>query len=95
MSPDEIKWPDGTVTKPYESKGLKGRKKKKNPHTKDGVYGRIVHEYGGRNKKAKNDEASNQVVVVNVDNEGEKGAGDEPKKKNRGTNCMENLLKIT
>ena len=36
VSPDEIKWPDGTVTKPYESKGLKGRRKKKNPNSKDG-----------------------------------------------------------
>ena len=93
VSPDEIKWPDGTVTKPYESKGLKGRKKKKNPHAKDGVYGRIVHEYGGRNKKTKSEEAANQVLVVNVDNE---GGGDEPKKKNRGTDSMlnKNLLQI-
>ena len=30
--PDEIKWPDGTVSKPVESKG-KGRRKKKNPNS--------------------------------------------------------------
>ena len=46
--PDEIKWPDGTLSKPCKSKGLKGQKKKKNPTGKDGVYAKIVHEYGGR-----------------------------------------------
>ena len=86
--PDEIKWPDGTLSKPCESKGLKGRKKKKNPTGKDGVYAKIVHEYGGRkNSKPPSDEANN-VIVVNVDANNDQGAGDQPKKKNRGTNCM-------
>ena len=87
VSPDEIKWPDGTVTKPYESKGLKGRRKKKNPNSKDGVYSRIVHEYGGR-KKAQNTETANNVIVVNVDGQGDTGSAEEPKKKNRGTKSM-------
>ena len=36
VNPDEIKWPDGTISKPVDSKT---KKKKKKPNSKDGVYG--------------------------------------------------------
>ena len=47
LDPEEIKWPDGTVTKlPPPEKG-KRKKKKPNPTSKNGVFGVIVHEYRG------------------------------------------------
>ena len=52
-----------------------------------GVYSRIVHEYGGR-KKAQNTETANNVIVVNVDGQGDTGSAEEPKKKNRGIKSM-------
>ena len=58
INPDEIKWPDGTISKPCESKGKGQKKRKKKPNSKDGVYGRIVNEYGGRKK------VQAQVVLV-------------------------------
>ena len=39
INPDEIKWPDGTISKPCESKGKGQKKRKKNPNSKDGYTG--------------------------------------------------------
>ena len=91
INPDEIKWPDGTISKPCESKAKSQKRKKKNPSSKDGVYGKIVNEYGGR-KKGQNPSTSSagdgqqDVVVVNAQEIAEQSATeDQPKKKNRGT----------
>ena len=65
VNPDEIKWPDGTISRPVDSKN---KKKKKKPNSRDGVYGRVVHEYGGRKKSSasteKEKENSRPVVVL-------------------------------
>ena len=69
INPDEIKWPDGTISKLCESKGKGQKKRKKNPNSKDGVYGRIVNEYGGRKKNPSTSgagDAQNSVMVVNA-----------------------------
>ena len=63
LDPEEIKWPDGTLTKlPPPEKG-KRRKKKPNPTSKNGVFGVIVHEYGGVGGR-KNAEAEPRPVIV-------------------------------
>ena len=87
VNPDEIKWPDGTVSRPVDSKGKK--KSKKKPNSRDGVYGRVVHEYGGRRKSASaststDKENPKQVVVLNEE-EQLAASADQAKKKNRGT----------
>ena len=65
LDPEEITWPDGTVTKP-PSHEKKGKGRKKNPNSKHGMYGRIVHEYGPKATVSKQDLSNmNQTVVIN------------------------------
>ena len=91
VNPDEIKWPDGTISKPVESKGKKPRKKK--PNSREGVYGRIVHEYGGRKKvpssqnKENENDVSKAVVVLSSEEEQASANVDQNKKKTRGV-CL-------
>ena len=88
VNPDEIKWPNGTVSKPVDSKG---KRKKKKPNSKDGVYGRLVNEMGGRKKAvastSKEPVKDDVVIVVNPGEEERPVAGaggDQPRKKNKG-----------
>ena len=52
LDPEEIIWPDGTTAKaPDHEKGLRGgQKRKTSPSSKNGVFGKIVNEYGPKNK---------------------------------------------
>ena len=52
LDPEEIIWPDGTISKaPDHEKGPRGGRKRKNsPSSKNGVFGKIVNEYGPKNK---------------------------------------------
>ena len=52
LDPEEIIWPDGTVSKaPSNETGPRGgRRKKLNPNSKNGIFGEVVHEYGPKNK---------------------------------------------
>ena len=63
LDPEEIAWPDGTVTKPpsHDKKG-KGTRKK-NLNSKHSVYGRIVHEYGPKATVSKENLTSSTVVI--------------------------------
>ena len=56
LDPEEILWPDGTVSKaPANDKGPRGgRKKKVNPNSKHGVFGKIVNEYGLKTRQVYN-----------------------------------------
>ena len=86
VNPDEIKWPDGTVSRPIDSKGNK--KKKKKPNSRDGIYGHVVHDYSGRKKTASaSTSATNpgQVVVLNEDEQLAAASAEQAKKKTRGT----------
>ena len=92
INPDEIKWPDGTISKPCESKGKGQKKRKKNPNSKDGVYGRIVNEYGGHKKNPSTSgagDAQNSVMVVNAKEIADTyNKEEQPKKKSRGSVCI-------
>ena len=89
VNPDEIKWPDGTISKPVDSQQ---KRRKKKPNSKDGLYGRLVNELGGckkGNNPKKESENANAVIVVNADEQqsdnGNAAGGDQPKKKSWGS----------
>ena len=90
VDPEEIHWPDGTVSKPCESEtGNKKKKKKRNATAKDGVFGKIVHEYGPRKKASASASTSNETrstVVVVKPQDAQDGSGDQAPKtpKRRG-----------
>ena len=68
LDPEEILWTDGSVSRPQgnEKKG-KGRKKT-NPTSKHGVFGKIVHEYGPKcNAKINSSGPSTVVTKSNKD----------------------------
>ena len=71
LDPEEILWPDGTVSKaPANDKGPRGgRKKKVNPNSKHGVFGKIVNEYGPKNKTG----VQPQSTVIMARNQAESG----------------------
>ena len=52
LDPEEIIWPDGTISKPpLNEKGPRGgRRKKNNPNSKNGIFRKVVNEYGPKNK---------------------------------------------
>ena len=73
MDPEEITWPDGTVSKPPSHK-KKGKGRKKNPNSKYGVYSLIVHEYGPKATIGKQYLSDmNNTIVINKE---ATGAGD-------------------
>ena len=70
----------------------KPKKKKKKPNSKDGVYGRLVNEIGGRKKAvastSKAPVTDDSVIVINAENEKRPVAGaggDQPRKKSKGS----------
>ena len=87
VNPDEIKWPDGTVSRPVDSKD---KNKKKKPNSRDGISGRVVHEYGGRKKASASIEKENArpVVVLNEEEQSAAAAEEQTKKKSRGTSYI-------
>ena len=54
LDPEEIIWPDGTISKaPIHEKGPRGgRRKKINPNSKNGIFGKVVNEYRPKNRSA-------------------------------------------
>ena len=64
LDPEEIIWPDGTMSKaPDHGGGPRGGRKKKNiPSSKNGVFGKIVNEYGPKNKTGVKPQSSTLVV---------------------------------
>ena len=67
LDPEEIIWPDGTITRAptNERKGKgKGSKKKSNPNSKFGVFGKIVHEFG---LKSKGQKPEADTVLITAD----------------------------
>ena len=74
LDPEEICWPDGNVTKPpsNETKKGRGKAKKKNPNSKHGVFGKIVHEYGVKSTVSREQLTSNMVLVTAQEQQQEK-----------------------
>ena len=64
LDPEEIIWPDGTTSKaPDHGRGPRGgRKKKTIPSSKNGVFGKIVNEYGPKNKTRVQPQSSTLVI---------------------------------
>ena len=64
LDPEEIIWPDGTTSKaPDHEKGPRGgRKRKTIPSSKNGVFGKIVNEYGPKNKTGVQPQSSTVVL---------------------------------
>ena len=89
LDPEEIIWPDGSTSKaPDHVKGpTGGRKRKAIPSSKNGVFGKIVTEYGPKNKTGVQPKSSTVVVPAQEQNNDAEAQdveeGDIPKK---GTN---------
>ena len=78
----------------------RAKRRKKTPNSKDGVYGRIVNEYGGRKKGPSTStsgagDAQNAVVVENAQEIADTSEKEEqPKKKSRGSVCIAFVFNI-
>ena len=89
LDPEEIIWPDGSTSKaPDHVKSPRGgRKRKAIPSSKNGVFGKIVTEYGPKNKTGVQPKSSTVVVPAQEQNNDAEAQdveeGDIPKK---GTN---------
>ena len=84
VEPEEIIWPDGLISRPSEcdSSGKKKRKKK-SPTAKDGVFGKIITEYGPKKKVSASASTSTENNVVMVRPSDDAGAGDQIAKKSK------------
>ena len=61
MEPDRIIWPNGTTTKKSSPSRKKGKKNPPAAHSKHGLYGTIVAQFG--NKKVKQASTATSTVV--------------------------------
>ena len=61
MEPDRIIWPNGTTTKKSSPSRKKGKKNTPAAHSKHGLYGTIVAQFG--NKKVKQSSTATSTVV--------------------------------
>ena len=70
LDPEEIIWPDGSTTKATENlKGPRGgRKRKAIASSKNGVFGKIVNEYGPKNKTRVQPKSTTILVPVQEKN---------------------------
>ena len=80
IDPDQVIWPDGKITKVNtpQKKG-RGRAKKTPPTSKNGVFGKIVQNFGSKNSNATASASvlTNEVEVIVPSAEKEKSAGAE------------------
>ena len=99
VDPEEIYWPDGAISRPVECEsGGKRKRKKKSPTARDGVFGKIITDYGPKKKSSATEpnSTSSAVVVVQAN---EDGSGEQVAKKNTKTrknfniNCFACLFK--
>ena len=83
LDPEEIQWTDGSISKPPQhDKKAKGRKKT-NPNSKHGVFGKIVHEYGPKNT-SKTQSGTSTVVTKKNTSESEDANSDSANGKKTG-----------
>ena len=99
VDPEEIHWPDGTITKPAENEsGKKTKKKKKSPTARDGVFGKIVSDYGPKKKSGSTSTSTavpqepNNVIVVNPQNQQDDGSGDQASKNKKRRKTYSSFL---
>ena len=92
LDPEEIIWPDGTTSKaPEHEKGPRGgRKRKAIASSKNGVFGKIITDYGPKNKTGVQPKNSTVIVPPQQGNNEQQQElniqeGDTPKK---GTICQ-------